>query len=395
LIWTSIRELPVWVRLLVLGRFINAAGALAWIYLTVYLVQERGLEPSLAGIIMGGNGFGMLAGNLMGGWFGDRFGNKPTLLAGYLGWALLCLTFPIAGTPYLLPIAITAGFAAGSGQPVGVALVTAAVPPEQRRVGVAITRAAMNAGIVIGPPLGALAAAYDFSLVFIIDALTSLVLTAIVWRWVPSTPTPSKADYRRGYLRAVLRDRKVLALVAGVVLLDTAYRQLFTGLPLMLQDQLLVLRGPARGQLPAGGARRNPAGRPAGPPPCPAGDHLRLDPGRPGLRGAHALARPRRRDPCGHRHYHRRNALQANISGLRRRTRPGRDGGPVPEPLLGGVDERGGAQPSDRGTRLPVRPGSVVALVLRHGLRRRCVPGVGRPLPRACGGHGVWVKARP
>jgi len=223
-----------------LGRFINAAGALAWIYLTVFLVQERGLEPGLAGIIMGGNGFGMIAGNLLGGWFGDRFGNKPTLLAGYIGWALLCLSFPFAGTPYLLPIAIVAGFAAGSGHPVGVALVTAAVPPEQRRVGVAITRAAINAGVVIGPPLGALAAAYDFSLVFLIDALTSLVLAAIVWRWVPSTPAPSKADYKRGFAGAVLRDRKVLTLVAGVVVLDTAYRQLFTGLPLMLQDQLFA-----------------------------------------------------------------------------------------------------------------------------------------------------------
>jgi len=101
LIWTSIRELPGWVRLLVLGRFINAAGALAMIYLAVYLVRDRGLEPGLAGVIAGGYGLGMIAGNLLGGWFGDRFGSKPTLLAGYLGWAVLCLAFPFAGTPYL------------------------------------------------------------------------------------------------------------------------------------------------------------------------------------------------------------------------------------------------------------------------------------------------------
>ena len=240
MIWTSIRQLPGWVRLLVLGRFINAAGALALIYLAVYLVQDRGLEPGLAGVIAGGHGLGVIAGNLLGGWFGDRFGNKPTLLAGYLGWALLCLAFPFAGTSYLLPIALASGFAAGSGHPVGTALVAAAVPPEQRRVGIAITRAAINAGVVIGPPLGALAAAVDFSLIFFIDTLTSLALAGIVWRWVPSAPALSKADYRRGFFAAVRRDRKVMALVAGVVVLDTAYRQLFTGLPLMLQDQLVA-----------------------------------------------------------------------------------------------------------------------------------------------------------
>lgn len=237
-IWTSIRDLPGWVRLLVLGRFINAAGTLALIYLAVYLVQDRGLTPGLAGIIAGGQGLGVIAGNLLGGWLGDRFGNKRILLAGYLGWAPLCLLLPFAGIPYLLPIALAAGFATGSAFPVGTALVAAAVPPEQRRVGIAITRAAINAGVVIGPPLGALVAALDFALIFFIDALTSVTLAAIIWRWVP--PTPSKADYRRGFFAAVRRDRKVMALVAGVVVLDTAYRQLFTGLPLMLQDQLVA-----------------------------------------------------------------------------------------------------------------------------------------------------------
>lgn len=66
------------------------------------------------------------------------------------------------------------------------------------------------------------------------------MLATIVWRWIPSTPALSKADYRRGFFTAVLKDRKVIGLVAGVVVLDTAYRQLFTGLPLMLQDQLFA-----------------------------------------------------------------------------------------------------------------------------------------------------------
>src|SRR5918998_4173749 len=83
---------------------------------------------------------------LQGGWLGDRFGNKRVLLAGYLGWALLCSAFPFAGTPYLLPIAVASGLADGSGFPVGTALVTAAVPPQQRRGGVALSRAAIKAG---------------------------------------------------------------------------------------------------------------------------------------------------------------------------------------------------------------------------------------------------------
>lgn len=87
---------------------------------------------------------------------------------------------------------------------------------------------------MIGPPLGALAAGYDFAAVFVIDAVTSLVMAVIVWRWVPAGGARSKADIPGGFLTAVRRDRKVVALVLGVVALDTAYRQVFTGLPLML-----------------------------------------------------------------------------------------------------------------------------------------------------------------
>lgn len=144
MIWSSLRQLPGWVRLLVLGRFINAAGALAWLYLTVYLVQERGLEPAYAGVIVGANGVGLIAGNLVGGGIGDRFGMKRTLIAGHLGWAALCLTMPVAPVSLLLLVSTLAGAAAGTAHPVGVALVADAVPPEQRRVGIAITRAAIT-----------------------------------------------------------------------------------------------------------------------------------------------------------------------------------------------------------------------------------------------------------
>lgn len=236
MIWSSLKELPGWVRLLVLGRFINAAGALAWFYLTVYLVQERGMDPVRAGIIVGANGFGLIAGHLLGGTIGDRFGIKPTLIAGYLAWAALCATMLIAPNSLLLLISAASGLSAGAAQPLGVALIADAVPPSQRRVGIAISRAAMNAGVMIGPPLGALAAEYDFSLVFIIDAVTSVVLAGIVWRFVPPAKRHSKSDSARGFFAAVRKDRMVVVLVLGVVALDTAYRQLFTGLPLMLTD---------------------------------------------------------------------------------------------------------------------------------------------------------------
>lgn len=44
-----IRDLPVWVRWLVLGHFVSALGSLAWLFPTLYLVADRGLGPAAAG----------------------------------------------------------------------------------------------------------------------------------------------------------------------------------------------------------------------------------------------------------------------------------------------------------------------------------------------------------
>ena len=47
--WRRIAELPQWVRALMLGQLVSAAGALAWLYLTLYLVQDRGMSAQQAG----------------------------------------------------------------------------------------------------------------------------------------------------------------------------------------------------------------------------------------------------------------------------------------------------------------------------------------------------------
>ncbi len=105
------------------------------------------------------------------------------------------------------------------------------MPPERRREGIALSRSASNAGFTIGPPLGGLLAAYNFSLVFVIDAVSSLVLAAVVWRWVPAGVRSRTTAAATGVWRALLRDRSVLVLLAAIVVVDTVYRQLFATCP--------------------------------------------------------------------------------------------------------------------------------------------------------------------
>ena len=233
--WRRIAELPVWLRAVMVGQLVNGAGALAWIYLTLYLVEDRGMSAQQAGFAAAAYGVGLVGGNLGGGWFGDRFGLRTAALASQLLWAISCLAMPLVPGPSIAVVAALAGLFGGAGRPNLSALVAISLPAERRREGIALSRTASNAGFTIGPPLGGLLAAYDFSLVFVVDAVTSLVMAAIIWRWVPNARQTTGLS-TTGLWKTVLRDRAVLVVLVTIVVVDTVYRQIFATMPLLLRD---------------------------------------------------------------------------------------------------------------------------------------------------------------
>ncbi|WP_232828592.1 MFS transporter [Kribbella monticola] len=233
--WRRIGELPGWLKAVMAGQLISSAGSLAWIYLTLYLVQDRGMSAQQAGLAASAYGVGLLFGNLSGGWFGDRFGLRTAAVGSQLAWAAACLAMPVVPTVALPALAAVAGLCGGASRPNLSGLVATALPAERRREGIALSRSASNAGFTIGPPLGGLLAAYDFSLVFVIDAVSSLVLAAVVWRYVPAGVRTAAAA-ASGVWRALLRDRSVLVLLGAIVVVDTVYRQLYATVPLLLHD---------------------------------------------------------------------------------------------------------------------------------------------------------------
>lgn len=232
------RDIPRVVWILAAGRFANAAGSFVYFFLFLYLTGPRGLSLGVAGVIAGGMGVGMLAGNFTGGWFGDRFGHRRTLLLASGVAGLGTMAIPWLPVPMLAVAVPLISYAAATAVVSQGALVAVAVPPGDRRRAIAITRAAFNAGCVIGPPVGALLATYDFTLVFVIDGAVTLAVRAVTARLLPAEP-PAPTDTGRppGLWRCLRADRSLLLFLPAVVVVDIVYRQLYSTLPVFLRDQ--------------------------------------------------------------------------------------------------------------------------------------------------------------
>ncbi len=236
-----VRGVPRTVRLLAFGAFLNAVVSFTFVYLFVYLTGPRGLSVSQAGVISGIGGIGLVAGNFTGGWFGDRYGHRRTLLTGACVSGAALLTLPVLPLSALYAVLPLAQYASGAVRAANAALVAVSVPEGGRRQSFALTRFASNGGFTVGPPLGALiAAAWSYDWLFLADGLGTLLFAGYGAAILPARGagrTVRARDPRAPGLWHELRARPAVpVLLAAIVCVDLVYRQQYSTLPVFLAD---------------------------------------------------------------------------------------------------------------------------------------------------------------
>ncbi len=228
--------LPRWIWILLIGSFIATVGVVVELFLTLYFVESRDISVGHAGFLVGLSGVGIILGNLFGGGIGDRVGLRRTLVWSTVATIPLLLSVPICPVDWLGPVLLAMGFAQGIYRPVSAAVITVALPADVRRQAVAWLRVSWNGGAVIGPPLGALVAAWRFDMIFVLEAIASVVLLVSV-AFVPRTTGAVAEDVvRRSTWSALRADPRMVLLLSAIVLVDASYRFSYTAMPLQLRD---------------------------------------------------------------------------------------------------------------------------------------------------------------
>ncbi|MGW0496037.1 MDR family MFS transporter [Streptomyces sp. NPDC003007] len=237
--WRLCMELSPLLRLLILTQLAFNVGFYAVLpFLAEHLGTAIGMAGWLVGFVLGLRTFSQQGLFVVGGWLVDRFGVRPVVLAG-------CV-LRIAGFAWL-------GYAQASGAVIGAVLVigfaaalfSPAVESEVARQAVvweedghgprtrvlALFSVAGQAGAFVGPLLGALLLAVDFRTACLAGAAV-FVLVLAGHLWLMPQHIPGRVRVReRGGARALLRDRRFLALCCAYGTYLLAYNQLYLALP--------------------------------------------------------------------------------------------------------------------------------------------------------------------
>ena len=201
------------------GTVATRHGAFVVPYLTLYLVDARGLSLAATGRVIALGSIGLLAGNIGGGWLADRVGRKPTLLLALvvnaLGIATVAATLP-SGLAYALPPA-----GAGMYTPAANALIADITTDEERPLAYTVNYVGINVGMGLGPLLGGLVAGASYRWLFVGDVATTVCCAIVIALGVPSVRRrAARPDSVRGSVLSAWRAHpRVLAFCGASILL--------------------------------------------------------------------------------------------------------------------------------------------------------------------------------
>lgn len=242
-----VREFPRNFWVLVVASFIDrVGGTLIFPFFSLYITQKFEVGMTQAGLLLAIFSISGLVGSMAGGALTDRFGRRSMILYGLVFSALSSVTMGLVNQLYVFyGLAVFVGLFSNMAGPAHQAMVADILPEEKLSEGFGILRVSGNLAWIIGPTIGGLLAAVSYLLLFILDAIASLIVAGIVFRLIPETrPSPTTADGTEesflatlsGY-RHVASDRLYISFLLTSMLMLVVYQQMYSTLSVYLRDQ--------------------------------------------------------------------------------------------------------------------------------------------------------------
>ncbi|GIG62594.1 MFS transporter [Longispora fulva] len=214
---------------------INRAGAVANLYLGVYLYSVRHFDASYAGLVIGLGGIGTALGTLPGGIIADRWGRRPAMLGAPVPAAATLLALGWTDNQAaILVLSLLLGVCGGIARPAFTATIIDVVGAADRVRALNLNYWAFNLGSAAAALLAGLLSRIEPKLLFATTAAALLASTALLALKVPETrPVTGTASASGVGLGVVCRDRTFMVFV-GLTLLGWTMIETNKMLPISL-----------------------------------------------------------------------------------------------------------------------------------------------------------------
>jgi predicted MFS family arabinose efflux permease len=239
-------EFPPLFWVVVGTQFIDALGStMLFPFFSLYITQKFGVGMTQAGVLIGMTSFFGLFGSMLGGAVTDRFGRRNLILFGLTFSGLSSLLFGFAWDIRILyPLTVIVGLLSRMAIPAHDAMMADILPEAKRQEGFGIMRITFNYAWIFGTALGGLIAARSFLALFIADAVLSVAVALILYRYLPETKPAVRTEVKKdesllktaaGY-RLVARDLAFVSFILAGMLALIVYQQQYSSLAVYLRD---------------------------------------------------------------------------------------------------------------------------------------------------------------
>lgn len=245
----TFRQAPLAAKTLLVGVLVNRLGGFLNIFLVLFLAS-RGYSTGQAAFALGVYGSGAIVGVFFGGALATRLGARNASVISMASASVLMASMIHLPSYGLILVAVALVSLVGQlYRPASATLLSDLTPADRQVMIFAMYRFGINLGATIAPLLGfALFNLGDqsYTLVFWCEALIALVYAVIAWRTLPprsAQPKPAAAENGdggaagegapgRGGYAAMMRDRRYVLYLVGMLLYAMVYAQYLSTLPL-------------------------------------------------------------------------------------------------------------------------------------------------------------------
>ncbi|MEJ2613452.1 MAG: MFS transporter, partial [Ignavibacteriaceae bacterium] len=186
--WKGLKNLPHNMWIIFFTTLINRAGTMVLPFLTLYMTSKEGLSAGDAGLVIAVYGAGALITAPLSGKLSDKIGPLLLMKLSLIATGLFLFVYSLVNQYYLiLALTFVLAIINESFRPANLSIISQVVTQRQRRSAFALNRLAINLGMSIGPVLGGVLTLINFSLIFYIDGLTSILagIFLVFARWQP------------------------------------------------------------------------------------------------------------------------------------------------------------------------------------------------------------------